>query len=220
MPFIAIIIGFGTTWILEKGRFFTTFIFSTTLTYMLLSYFILSFGFPIFPNYKYAINFPILKWTDIYYLHTFPVKVLYDPKPKLPYEQILSDIANVKNGRINVIAISGSNYVNYNILNPYLYKSVFNRRNDIYMDEFSFLETINDNESDLINYFNNNTDAIILLKNYLGPPESIREYEHLVRFQNIVLSGKLKNFKKIKEYQLVEDEYHPNDTIILLKKVF
>lgn len=214
MPFIAIIIGYGTTWTLEKGRFLTTFIFSTTLTYMLLTYFILSFGFPIFPNYKYAINFPVLGWTDIYYLDDYPVKVLYEQNPKLPYSRIVEEISKYSKGNARTLTLVDSPYINDYLLNPNLY---FKEPNvQISIIEYQPLEKVDD----INKYLNDNADFIIISKKYIGLEEGIREYKSLERFHKYVLSGDLKNFKKVKEYELVGDEYHPDDTIILMKKVY
>lgn len=218
MPFFAIIMGFGADFILRKGRFLLKSFLITTFIYMIISYFILSFGFPIFPKYKYAFNFPVFGWTDVYYLHTYPVKAVYEPKQKLPYNEILDDIKEIKEGNIRIIVISGSDYINYNILNPYLYKNSIKNRRDLYIDDFSLINSLGNQEIEIQQYLTKNIDFILISKNYLGLPGSIREYDGLKRFHEYVLSEKLENFEKVKEYKLVGDEYHPDDTIILLRK--
>lgn len=216
MPFVAMVMAYGTNWILNKGKFLTNFVFSATLTYLVLSYFILSFGFPIYPNYKYAINFPILKWTDIYYFHTYPVKALYEPKPKLPYLDIIKDIDSIKIKNIRILMLADTEYINNGIIDPKLYSNVIKVKKNFDFINYDILSKVKNTQ----NFLNENVDVILISIKYLGLHEGIREYEDLNRIHSFVLSGKLENFEKVKEYQLVGDEYHPDDTIILMKKSF
>ncbi len=212
MPFIAMIMAFGADWILERRKFLNTFLLSTTLSYLVISYFILSFGFPIYPNYKYAFNFPVIKWLDVYYLDDFPVKVIYEQNQKLPYSSIVEEISKFGKREIRILTLVDSPYINDYLLNPTLY----------FKDpkvQFSIIEYQPLSEvSDINQYLNQNAD--IVSKNYIGLEEGIREYKSLEKFHEYIISNKLKNFEKVKEYELVGDEYHPNDTIILMKKSF
>ncbi|MEX1052401.1 MAG: glycosyltransferase family 39 protein [Patescibacteria group bacterium] len=215
MPFVAIIMGFGADWILKKGKFLSSFLFSATITYLVLSYFILSFGFPIYPNYQYAFNFPILGWTDVYYLNDHPIKIIYEDNQKLPYSNLVEEISSlIDNDNVRTLTLVDTPYINDYLLNPKLYFKDSKA-------EFNITEYFPLNKVDDINKFlNDNVDVIITSKNYIGLEGGIREYKSVKRFHEFVLSGKLKNFEKVKEYELIGDEYHPNDTIILLKKVF
>lgn len=216
MPFIAMVMAYGADWILNKGKFLTNFVFSATLTYLVLSYFILSFGFPVYPKYKYAINFPILKWIDVYYLHTYPVKVLYEPNPKLPYLDIIKDIDSIKRKNIRILMLADTEYINNGIIDPKLYSNVIKVKKNFDFINYDILSKVKDTQF----FLDENVDVILISIKYLGLHEGIREYEDLNRIHRFVLSGELENFEKVKEYQLVGDEYHPNDTIILMKKSF
>ncbi|MFH1827369.1 MAG: glycosyltransferase family 39 protein [bacterium] len=214
MPFVAMIMGYGAHWIFKKGKFFTTFLLSITITYLCLSYFVLSFGIPIYPSYKYAVNLPVIKWTDIYYLHTYPVKAIYEPKQKLPYLDIVKEIEDIKIKNLRVLMLADSEYINNGIITPQLYANSINN-----IKNFDFVDYDLLIDKNIQNFLDINVDVIVVSKNYLGLEEGIREYKDLERFHKFTLSGSLKNFEKVKEYSLVGDEYHPDDIIILLQKV-
>lgn len=216
MPFFAIVMGYGFYDILKRGKTLLIFFSSLVISYYVLSYFILSFGAPIYPQYKYAINFPVLGWTDVYYLHNYPVKVIYD-EPKLPYEQILKDVLTVRGGGVRVLLLADSDYINNGILNPYLYEELESRKNNILFIGYDRLEDKN-TDNQMNNFLDREVDVVLLAEKYIGLPEGIREYQSVERFRDFVLSGRVQDFTEVNKYYLQGDEYHPKDKLIFFKK--
>ena len=95
MPFLAVFMALGMDKGLKKLNPVYNFLTSIVVSYLVISYLILSFGLIVYPQYKYAVNAPLLGWMDLYYLDSHPVKVIFD-EPALLYEAILKDVSNLE----------------------------------------------------------------------------------------------------------------------------
>lgn len=77
MPFVAMIMAYGVEYAFKKGKLFLMGYASFVMVYMVAAYYILSFGLFVSPIYKKAVYFPFVRWMDVYYFHTDPVRLLY-----------------------------------------------------------------------------------------------------------------------------------------------
>lgn len=59
--------------------------------YLLISFLILSFGWPVSPDNKLSAKLPLLGWIDLIYLHTDPVNLLYGREP-VDYRRIINQL--------------------------------------------------------------------------------------------------------------------------------
>jgi 4-amino-4-deoxy-L-arabinose transferase-like glycosyltransferase len=217
MPYLAIIMGAGLGNFLKNQKSFSTVLSAFIVIYMLASFFILSFGIPVYPKYKQTLNFPLLGWLDIYYLHYYPVRAIhYDNS--FPYDKLIGDVFGSKSGKINWLVLVDTEDFNLGTFDPYLYQSVQLRKNDLQFIGYDLLEDkISDQE--MRQYLKNNADLILVAKKHPGLPDYIREYSSLIRFQQFILSGKAIDFVPVAEYQIKGIEFYPADTLILYKKI-
>lgn len=216
MPFFAIVMGFGLNRILEIGQSWLTNLTALIIFFNVFSYFILSFGIPVYPQYKKTLNFPLLGWTDVYYLHYYPVRVIFRDNG-FSYKQIIKDIYSLKEGRVRVLLLVSTEYVNNGTLNPYLYKEFNLRKDEIDYLGYDLLENKLNNEQ-IADFLNKEVNVILVPKKNIGLAEGIREYDSLTRFKDYILSDKFIGFKKVGEYSFYGDEFFPSDTYILYKK--
>ncbi|MFH0773822.1 MAG: glycosyltransferase family 39 protein [bacterium] len=98
MPFIALILAFGANELLRtthKAFFLARTVFSAVMTYIVLSFFILSFGIPFYPNVQITGHIPGFNELEVLYLHTYPVNLLYNA-PAVNYESLVNTILRYK----------------------------------------------------------------------------------------------------------------------------
>lgn len=226
-PFIAIIMARGVKdCLFYKNKMLLPAISSFLVFYYLVSYFILSFGIPVFPSFTYSFKLPILGWTDVLYFNHHPVKVIFD-KNIWPNKMILSDIfnsANFKNNRkVILVNLVDRGYLNGYNLDPILYPDLPEGVRQIQVFFIPFLGRYKD-EVSMKTFLDNEVDFALVPEKYIGLPEATREYNHMLRFQQFFLNQKAFNFKAIKEYKVTGDYFHPElfpyDKLILFKKVF
>ncbi|MCS7093231.1 MAG: glycosyltransferase family 39 protein [Patescibacteria group bacterium] len=101
MPLIALILAEGFCILLKKNAF----IASVISFFIVFAYFILSFGFPIEPNFKYVLRLPFgsskedfehnIGQLELIYLHTYPINLLYD-RNKIDYREINDKLFSLK----------------------------------------------------------------------------------------------------------------------------
>jgi hypothetical protein len=101
MPVIALLIAEGFNIAITNFPF----IASGLVFFIVTAYLILSFGFPIQPNIKYVLRLPFgsqsedfehnIGQMEIFYLHTYPVNLLYSPYP-IAYDEIIEKILSFK----------------------------------------------------------------------------------------------------------------------------
>lgn len=215
MPFFALVMGYGLDRVLRRGKSWTISFASLIIFYYIFSYLILSFGLPVYPRYKKTIDFPLLGWTDIYYLHYYPVRVIFEDNG-FKYRELIKDIYGLKKGKIRVLLLINTEYVNNGTLNPYLYKEFSQRKNDI-----EYLNNILENKStsgQIKDFLDKETDAILIPKRNIGLAGGLREYDSLFRFQQYIFSDKFTGFERVKEYFFYGNEFFPSDTYTLYKK--
>lgn len=83
MPFIAIYMAYGITRIKTLTAVFCI--------YCIFTFLILSFGIPFKPNKRIEMNIPVLGPTELVYLHTYPVNLLYSGE-KIEYDAVINNI--------------------------------------------------------------------------------------------------------------------------------
>ncbi len=216
MPFLAIVMGFGLDNLLNIRNKLISPASAMLIPYFLLTYTILSFGFPIKPDIKYSAELPLLGWTDLLYLHTYPVQVIYQPV-SAPYQKILSDIFAVKKGAINILILKDTQDFNNGTIDPYLYPEFKNRRQDFNYIGYDLIESSTTNKQIAI-FLNNKVDVALVSVRFPGLHDYIREYNSLIRFQNYFLHEEAKDFILIRSYELPGDQYYPGDILLLYKK--
>jgi len=110
MPLVALFIAlfFEKNLIKDKNILVTIskyFINGVLIGFILVSFFILSFGWPWTPNKKISMKLPLLGWTDLIYLDTDPVNLIYS-KESIAYQQIINQLliqAETKESGLNLV---------------------------------------------------------------------------------------------------------------------
>ncbi|MBI4099982.1 glycosyltransferase family 39 protein [Candidatus Microgenomates bacterium] len=209
MPFFAITMAFGLTKLPKLARW-------AIVAYFVGTYLILSFGFPFLPKYKYTVDLPLLGPTDILYLHTYPVRVLYQ-NTSFSYDQIVADIAAVKMGQIKILLLKDTPNLNNGLLDPRFYQNVKTRQDDFYYLGYD-LTLGKDTNPQIADFLAKNVDVAVVSTNYLGLREAIREFDTVEKYRQFFLTGQATNFVLIKTYSLPADDFSPADTLLLYKK--
>lgn len=224
MPFLAIIMACGLQYSFYKDKLLLTVISSFLVFYYVVSYFILSFGIPVPPSFTYSLKLPFLGWTDVIYLNNHPVKVIFD-KNIWPNKMILADVFNSSNFENNrnivLLNLVDRGYLNGYNLDPILYPDLSPGSRQIQVFFIPFLGRYK-SEVSMKTFLDQEVDFALVPEKYIGLPERIREYNHMLRFQQFFLKGKASNFEVIKEYTVSGDYFHPElfpyDKILLYKK--
>lgn len=224
MPFVAIIMGYGALKLLKQQNILCKIIPLLLSVYMFVSFFILSFGVPTYPKYKYALQFPLLGWVDIYYLHYYPVRVIYD-KTELPNKQILQNILSnyslikeTSANKIGLLLLVNTEYVNDGNMSPVLYPDLPIVKKRLVSLPYHLLLDKTTAEQ-MQQFLSEYVDWVLVAKNYLGLKEAIREYDAVKRFQQYFLNGLSQGFVLVKKYKINGDEFSPADTLLLYKKI-
>ncbi|MCX6733017.1 MAG: hypothetical protein NTV98_05775 [Candidatus Roizmanbacteria bacterium] len=181
-----------------------------------MSYFILSFGFPIQPNYRIGI-----KDIDFVYLDSYPVKVLYDNSNWHNTEilnTIYSSSSSIEQGRdITVLNLVDREYMNWYNLDPLLYSSLAPEvRQKIKLSFVPFIEPYKTSQ-EINTYLNTYIDYVLVPQHTIGLAEAIREFVPMQRFQKFILNGE-STFVPIASYAVPGNEYYSPDVYILYKK--
>ncbi len=131
MPFIAFVLAYGASelWHIRYKTFLLgRMLFFAAATYIILSFSILSFGTPLFPNIKITGYIPGFNELEVLYLHTYPVNLLYD-SPSINYETLVNTLLQYKPYTDKplkvVVAVNLLNFQNDHILIE-LYKKYSN----------------------------------------------------------------------------------------------
>ena len=216
MPFFAMVMGYGISRGLESKKTIAIFSSVFIIIYYFFSYFILSFGIPVRPIYKYTYYFPLIKWVDLYYLADYPVKTIYDPAV-WPQNEIIKDIKkdNLNQEAVMIFTCVDRYYLNTDNLRLF---SKLKGINNFFFSSYNF-EILNiKNENEIRGYVkkNNFSYALIPLKNVVGEDKNYIAYKPLKLFQEYFLSGQAENFKFVKEYPLPKSQFLINDSDKLL----
>ena len=215
-PFFAMIMGFGADLLVSNKNKLISFLVILIIPYYILTYLILSFGIPVKPTYKYSANLPLIEWTDLLYLHTYPVRIYYQSKDT-PYKRILEDLFSKKEGPIRVLILKDTEDLNNGVLDPYLYPEFRLRRSDFNYVGYDLLEGKVTDEQ-ISNFLKEKVDIVLVAASNPGLRDYIREYDSLIRFQKYFLDNKALMFELTNQYELPGDNYYPPDTLLLYKK--
>ncbi len=210
MPFLAMVMGFGASLIPKIASLIL-------IIYFIFTYLVLSFGLPIFPKYKTSVDLPLLGSTDLFYLHTYPVRVLYQ-NTSFPYNQLVADIAKTKSGQIKILLLKDTPNINNGILDPRFYKATVSRADDFYYLGYD-LVLGKESDTQIADFLAKNVDVAVVSTNYLGLREAIREFDTVEKYRQFFLAGKATNFVLIKKYNLPADDFSPADTLLLYQKL-
>lgn len=205
MPFIAIVIAMGLVDI--RNRIGKSLLIGMILTYYVFSYFVVSFGIPLYPKYKHAINFPLVGWVDVYYLSDKPVSAMYKKE-------------NWENDRIASLILEHSKGLKHfiyfiNIEKPYLNASTIHL--SIYSLSKGFPKNIQEvdtnfpmilngsaefvNQADLEQWVNGIDFVTIPLRD-IGPQEAMRDYNVRRQIQQYFLKTTPYGFTKVSTIDL------------------
>jgi hypothetical protein len=221
MPFIAVIMGYGLDLILKKtdtykiGGILAPFFIAFTI----ISYFILSFGIPVYPQYKHALDFPLLGWTDIYYWHTDPVKGIYDTTDWSNKEiaSIFINEAHKQNTTLYYFIDPELPYLNASTLHANIYsllKSVPKNMQELDTNfPFVLQGAISFKDDASLASYINKADIVVIVKKDIGSKNDVRDYDVRNQIKEYFNSGKAYNFSVIKKITLPN-----NDTAFIYKK--
>lgn len=122
MPFVALTMAYGTVELLHithKTYLLARTFLSTIIIFIVLSFFIVSFGIPIYPNLKLTKHISGFNELEVLYLHTYPVNLLYD-SPAINYRAFLDTMLQYKPHSEKplqvVVAINILNFQNDHVL--------------------------------------------------------------------------------------------------------
>jgi|GEM_PF-4739048 len=217
MPYIALVMAYGLVDLLERKQLIANFLAVFVLTYYVFAYFILSFGFPLYPQYKYSVKFPLIQWLDIYYLADYPVRLIYDLNG-WPIAQIIQRITNESrfdNGKsVKVFLDADRHNLNQVLINYYLYITGSK------IDASSYIDT---NSQRQIKEYINQFDYVLVPKiNVVGEDKNYILYLPLKVVHDYFLSGRATNYKLISQYLLPASQslIDDRDVLYLYKKVY
>lgn len=213
MPFFGIVIAYGLNKLFQTKKPLFISISSFILFYYLISYLILSFGIPVYPKYKYTLNFPILKWLDVYYLADYPVKLIYDRSiwPQLSIIEEIMTLSGQNKEQIRILLDVDRLYFNSDNLRLLaITKSLSNLLITSYNTKINL-----ENEQQIRFYLNNFDYVLIPNNNVVGEDKNYIAFKPLLKFQQYFLSGKAENFKLVKSYVLPQSQSIVPDSDIL-----
>jgi len=218
MPFFGITIAYGINKLLEAKKPLLISAASFIILYYLISYLILSFGIPVYPKYKHTLNFPILKWVDVYYLADYPVKLMYDSNI-WPQQSIVEEtlaLSDKNKEEIRMLLDVDRLYLNSDNLRLFAVKK---RITNLLITSYNTKINLK-NEQQIQQYLSNFDFALIPQKNVVGEDKNYIAYRPLLKLQQYFLSRKARNFELIRTYDLPQSQslIPDSDTLFLYKK--
>jgi len=222
MPFVALFMAEGVEKLLFSARGswlnWMASIFSwVVVLYMVVAYFVLSFGFPINLNWRYSVRFPLAGWIDLIYLKSYPVNLL-PTRQTIDYKDIIETILSQKgdHSRLKVLVGIHQSYFHEGTLGLEIYME--NRQNleQAYETLSKKIELIpseyllNKNQS-LVNSLDDIDIILTSEKNSIHPEEVLNPlYEPLRSLQNFLKEGNDFFFRKVASFPL------PNEDVLLI----
>lgn len=223
MPLVALTLAYGAEALITSTRNIMRIgkiLLYSFLIYLVFSFLTLSFGIPLYPNYRSVISFPLIGPVEVIYLHTYPVNLLYS-SPEIPFTEILNSLLSISksseskplktltavhqpylsNGHM-VLAVYSANWKNITQANS----DIFNKQlilNDVssYVNREDNLATRLENDYDVI---------MTTAKNPIHPEQKYDAfYSPLLKIQQYLLHNP-DNFYLYVSYQL------PNNDRLLL----
>ena len=204
MPFIAMIMAYGVHYLIETKKILFIFLSSFLIFYYIFSFFVLSFGIPIFPRYKFSLRLPLINWIDLYYLADYPVKIIYDEN-MWPQQQIVNDIKNITNKNTALFLCAVRYLLNADNFNLIM---MMNHVDNIQLSSYYQLQEMKE--------FLKDFEFILIPKNHvIGEEKNYVSYKPLSKFQQYFLSGNATNYSLIKTYFLPSSQSLIDDSDIL-----
>ncbi|MBI4129741.1 glycosyltransferase family 39 protein [Candidatus Roizmanbacteria bacterium] len=118
LPFLAVIVAYPFATFIKQRLFFPAFLFPLLISYYLLYFFMLSFGFPLDPtvvNYQRAIKVPVVGWIDYVNLGkdtSFYLAPRYNQEA-WPNDTIVEDVyASLEQRRPHVLVVVDKRHLN------------------------------------------------------------------------------------------------------------
>ncbi len=211
MPYFAMIMAYGLNKIKTLGYLIAS--------WMIVSYLILSFGFPFVPDIKYSVNLPVLGWMDLIYLHKQPVRALFDKSDWKNKEAAEIFLDNLSNATTYYFIDSEKEYFNASTFHVALYGLKREVVGNIQELNTNFPEVLNgapifQNDQEIYNYVKN-ANIVFIPQNEIGPGQGIRDFKVREQIQDFFLQGKANGFVLINKISLPD-----SDVINVYKNLF
>jgi 4-amino-4-deoxy-L-arabinose transferase-like glycosyltransferase len=195
MPFFALIMAYELKEIVSKSNYkIFSFLPGFIVCYYLFSYFILSFGFPIYPQYKKALNFPLIGWLDIFYWHHEPVKLIYD-KTNWPNETLAKILLSksLPGKKTFYFIDSERTYLNASTIHLSLYRLAKSIPSNFQEADTNFFHVLKGkirfaNYKEIDDYVNL-IDILFIPLSEIGPKQAIRDYTVRKQIQEYMLNN-------------------------------
>ncbi len=182
--------------------------------YVVIAFFILSFGFPWQPNFRYIIKIPLLDYIDLVYLNTYPINLL-PSRQRINFEKIINDILLLQNNQsqpLKVLVAVHQPYFHDGILALEIYMRERNTLKKAYeilntkMKVFSSDNLLKNNG--LINIYLNDFDIILIAeKNPIHPEEVLNPiFQPIKSVQTYLLGTESKEFVREESYILPDND--------------
>ncbi len=219
MPLVALTLAYGTEILMASTRHLMRvgkILLYSFLIYLVFSFFTLSFGIPLYPNYRSVLSFPLIGPVEVIYLHTYPVNLLYST-PEIPFAEILNTLLSISknsdskplrtltavhqpylsNGHM-VLAVYSANWKNITQANS----DIFNKQ--LTLSDVSAYVNREDNFEE---YLADDYDAIMTTaKNPIHPEQKYDAfYSPLIKIQQYLLHNS-DNFDLYASYRLSNDD--------------
>lgn len=211
MPFIAIFMAEG----LNQLKHWWAKILSWGVKfYVVIAFFILSFGFPWQPNFRYVVRTPFFEYMDFIYLNTYPINLLPSHQ-RINFEKIINDILFLqKNHRrpLKVLVAIHQPYFHDGILALEIYMQERNnleKAYEILNNKMKIISADNLLKNDgLINNYLNDFDIILTTeKNPIHPEEVLNPiFKPIKSTQSYLFGAKNKEFIKNRAFILPDSD--------------
>lgn len=220
MPFYALVMGYGAVRLAAlKPRLLSRGGIILMLIHFFTSFTILSFGFPVYPRYKYTYQFPLIGWTDVLYLDTYPVRLLFDTT-SWPNDLIAEELLALRRDRsyrVMYFIDSDKAYLNASTVHLALYESYNGVPDRLQETDTNFNLLLRGkarfpNDKALSGYVDQMDFAAIPLKD-IGPEYALRDYQARKQIQEYFLRGDAEGFVLYRRIKLPD-----GDTLLLYKK--
>jgi 4-amino-4-deoxy-L-arabinose transferase-like glycosyltransferase len=209
MPFIAIIMAYGLNYLIDKAHKHTVpaLCGAAIMIWYVFTFFVVSFGIPLYPQYQYAIKLPILGYVDVYYLNTYPVRMLYDNadwRNREIAETIIKELPAFDQ-RLILVNID-RNYISPATINLAMYEANKGVPRNLEELDTGFpvilkgKETFQD-ESSLEAYINK-ADFVVNVTDNIGPKQAMFDFPVRTQIQHYFLQGKATNFRLVRTIPL------------------
>ncbi|PJA55266.1 hypothetical protein CO165_04470 [Candidatus Roizmanbacteria bacterium CG_4_9_14_3_um_filter_33_18] len=186
--------------------------------YIVIAFFILSFGFPWQPNFRYVVKMPLFDYMDLIYLNTYPINLL-PSRQRIDFEKLIDNILLLQNNRpqpLKVLVAIHQPYFHDGILALEIYMQERNNLKKAYeilnnkMKIFSSDNLLKNNGP--INIYLNDFDIILAAeKNSIHPEEVLNPiFQPIKSTQSYLFEVNNKEFFKNGSFILPE-----NDQLVL-----